>query len=254
MIRSSEPRSLRFRVSGLIRHAMLKALGIPYSRHGLDEGLVPFLPEAQPIAVIDIGASSGDFTARVIDHCGVTRALLVEAQPARCQELRDRFHETGFIIEHCAVSDRTGTIDMDILNFDYSSSILPVLPSVGDAGHRHDLTVRERVTVPTRTLDALVAGAGFTGTIDLLKIDTQGAELLVLKGAVAVLPRVRMIWAEVSFRALYDGSALFADVHGFLAEQGFRLHSIHAGFRGSDGELLQGDALFLSASVRTGPA
>ena len=117
------------------------------------------------------------------------------------------------------------------------------------------LFLRERMRreVLVTTLDQFVQEQQIA-RIDLLKIDTQGAELLVLKGAVAVLPRVRMIWAEVSFRALYDGSALFADVHGFLAEQGFRLHSIHAGFRGSDGELLQGDALFLSASVRTGPA
>src|SRR5688572_12864330 len=88
-----ERRSVRFRMSGPIRQSVLGALGIPYSRHGLDLGLIPFLPEGQPITLIDIGASSGQFTGTVIDHCGITRALLVEAQPTRYRELRERFHD-----------------------------------------------------------------------------------------------------------------------------------------------------------------
>jgi hypothetical protein len=140
---------------------------------------------------------------------------------------------------------------MDILNFDYSSSLLPVMPGVGRAGDRLDLTVRERITVATRTLDELVSESTLDGPIDLLKIDTQGTEVDVLKGARQVLPRVRMVWTEISFRAIYEGSALFADVHALLLQHGFRLYSIAEGFRGADGELLQGDALFLAGSVTT---
>ena len=59
------------------------------------------------------------------------------------------------------------------------------------------------------------------------------------------LERVRLIWIEVSFRPLYEGSAVLSDVYAFLRSQGFRLYSLHEGFRGVDGELLQADALFL---------
>lgn len=242
-------RSLRFRASGLVRSLVFRVYGLPFSRHGLEAGLVPFLPEGVPITLIDVGASAGDFTATVVEHCRVTRALLAEPMPGRCRQLEARYPDQRFVIRQCAVSDASGSTEFEILNSDYSSSILPVLPDVGGAGQRIDLRVRERIPVELKTLDELVFGAGLDGPIDLLKIDTQGAELLVLRGATTILPRVRLIWAEVSFRAMYQGSALFADVHAFLSGQGFRLYSIHEGFRGVDGELLQADVLFLGAGV-----
>lgn len=244
-------RSLRFRASGLLKASVFRLYGMPFSRYGLEPGLVPFLPERRPITLIDVGASGGEFTATVADHCGIARALLAEPMPMRIRELERRYPDPRFVIRQCAVSDSTGATHFDILNADYSSSILSALPEVGGSGTRLDLRVKERIEVPTRTLDTLVPEAGIHGTIDLLKIDTQGAELHVLRGAAAVLPRVRIIWVEVSFKALYQGSALFGDVHAFLSARGFRLYSIHEGFRGVDGELLQADALFLSAAVPT---
>ena len=242
-------RSLRFRASGLVQSLVWRAYGLPFSRHGLEAGLVPFLPEGKPISLVVVGASAGDFTAVVVEHCGVTRALLAEPMPMRCRQLEARYPDPRFVIRQCAVSDSIGSTHFDILNADYSSSILPALPEVGGAGQRLDLRVRERIPVALRTLDELVPGAGLDGAIDLLKIDTQGAELQVLRGATTILPRVRLIWVEVSFRALYEGSALFADVHAFLGAQGFRFYSIHEGFRGVDGELLQADVLFLGAGA-----
>ena len=138
---------------------------------------------------------------------------------------------------------------MDILNFDYSSSLLPVRSSVGGMGESMDLRVREQVTVQLRTMDELVDESLPPGPIDLLRIDTQGTELDVLKGAGRCLKRVRLIWTEVSFRHLYEGSVLFSDVHAHLTREGFRFHSLHEGFRGSDRELLQADALFLGPTL-----
>lgn len=238
-------------MSGLVKRAVLGFYGIPHSLHGIDSGLVRFLPAGAPITLIDVGASSGQFTAAIAGHCGVRNAVLAEPLPERCRELRAKFDDARFAIHQCAVSNIAGITQMDILNFDYSSSLLSVIPTVGGAGTRLDLTVKERITVPTRTLDDLVAESGVSGAIDLLKIDTQGTELDVLKGAHRVLPRVRMIWTEVSFRAMYEGSALFADVQGLLVQNGFRLCTIQEGFRGADGELLQADALFLAAGVET---
>ena len=237
--------SWRFRLSGLVKDRALSHYGIPFSPHGLEPGLVPFLDEGVPITLLDVGASSGSFSAAVLAHCGIRRALLVEPQPRRCRELGARFADRRFAIRECAVSDRNGSSNMDILNFDYSSSLLPLLPGVGGAGKLLDLQVREKVEVPVRTLDDLLEEAGWIEPVDLLKIDTQGSELQVLKGAAHSLQRTHLIWTEVSFRPMYEGSAVFPEIHEFLYRQGFRLYSLHEGFRGDDRELLQADALFL---------
>lgn len=241
--------SWRFRLSGLLKEKILAQYGIAYSRRGLESGLVPFLRPAVPITLVDIGASSGSFAAAVLAHSGIRRALLAEPQPQRCRELEARFPDRRFTVRECAVSDHNGTADMDILNFDYSSSLLPVLPGVGGIGRQLDLSVRERVGVTVRTLDDLLSEAGWSEGIDLLKIDTQGTELQALRGAEGSLSRVRLIWTEVSFRPMYEGSAVFSDIHGFLHRHGFRFHSLHDGFRGTDRELLQADALFLGPTA-----
>jgi len=53
-----------------------------------------------------------------------------------------------------------------------------------------------------------------------------------------------MIYTEVSFTPLYEGSCIFSEVYDFLCARGFRLLSLREGFRGKDKELLQGDAVF----------
>jgi len=83
-------------------------------------------------------------------------------------------------------------------------------------------------------------------TIDLLKLDLQGAERLVLSGGEAVLPRVRVIYTEIFFEAVYAGAWLFWDTHEFLCAHGFKLcglsNIVHAG----NGDLLQANAIFRS--------
>lgn len=237
-------------MSGLLKSAVFSAYGLPFSRAGLDPGLVRFLPAGAPITLIDVGASSGEFTAAVERHCGIRRALLIEPQPERCEELTARFAAPRYAIRQCAVGDSARPIELAILQAHDSSSIFPAIAGLADGRSRINIGVRDRITVPMQTIDTLTASAAMTD-VDLLKIDAQGAEMLVLKGAARTLSKVRMIWTEISFRALYEGGALFGDVHAFLTANGFRLYSLHDGFRAIDGELLQADALFLAPSVET---
>ena len=54
-------------------------------------------------------------------------------------------------------------------------------------------------------------------------MDLQGAELLALQGMGDLLNGVRYVHTELSFRAMYTGQALFADVHSYLHTRGFGL-------------------------------
>jgi FkbM family methyltransferase len=74
--------------------------------------------------------------------------------------------------------------------------------------------------VMTRRLDDLPEAAGF----DLLKIDIQGAELMVMQNAVASLQNALFIQTEVEFVPLYVDQPLASDVDQFLRQHGFVLH------------------------------
>ena len=237
-------------ISLRIRELVLDHYLVPFSRFGLDGELVAHLPRHEAITLVDIGANRGDFSAAVLGHCGIKRALLVEPQEDRCAELKARFADPRFAISNYALLERPGSADLQILGADSCSSLLAVKADAGFSDRHIDVSVEKRLAVPVSTLDELLARHEWREPIDLLKIDTQGTELRILRGAAQALASVRLLWIEVSFRSLYEGDAQFPEIHEFLGRSGFRLFSFHEAFRGADGELLQADALFLGPSVR----
>jgi FkbM family methyltransferase len=83
--------------------------------------------------------------------------------------------------------------------------------------------------------------------ISLLKIDTQGYELEVLKGAQTLMreDRIQMIYLEVNFAELYVGLPRVDDIFGFLLDNNFRLVSFYE--FAHQGHLASwSDALFLN--------
>lgn len=79
--------------------------------------------------------------------------------------------------------------------------------------------VREEA-VQTHRLDAISEAHG----ADFIKIDTQGAELMILQNAKDVLRSVSVVQCEVEFMELYEGQPLMAEVDTFLRSQGFVFH------------------------------
>lgn len=85
-------------------------------------------------------------------------------------------------------------------------------------------------TVGLRTLDDWCTSNG-VDHVDVIKLDTQGAELGVLEGATSILRTVQMMEIEVEFNPLYEGQPLFGDVDAFARRHGFVLwrldHLVH---------------------------
>ena len=75
-----------------------------------------------------------------------------------------------------------------------------------------------RTPVDTVRLDDVIAPGG----MDLLKIDVQGAELLVFRGAAARLDECLCVWTEVEFVPLYREQPLFGDIDRQLRAHGLQ--------------------------------
>lgn len=78
----------------------------------------------------------------------------------------------------------------------------------------------ERIELKTVRLDDVVE----IKALDYLKIDVQGAELMVFQNARRLLSECVVIQTEVEFLPLYKDQPLFSDVETFLRSQGFILH------------------------------
>jgi FkbM family methyltransferase len=111
------------------------------------------------------------------------------------------------------------------------------------------------IEIETTTLDAFCAVEGVED-IDFLKIDVQGADLDVLKGATDLLSHsVVAIQIEVEFSHLYHDQPLFADVDIYLRNQGFTFFNLEVASRPRNispipsnrglGQILWGDAVYI---------
>lgn len=80
----------------------------------------------------------------------------------------------------------------------------------------------EQITVNVSTLD-IWAKEEKLNYIDYIKIDTQGAELSILKGGENILSTMRFLEIEVEFNPIYDGQPVFSDVDHYLRKHGFVL-------------------------------
>jgi FkbM family methyltransferase len=206
---------------------------------GLRKNLFSYLPNT-PMNYIDVGAFKGDFFEVLRKEKDLASVVLVEPQKDLFEELKQKYgNDTSIELNNRLLSDKEEEMDFFIYEKKATSSILPISKSV-----EQELQMQgsEKIQMKSCTLDQLVAGK--FDRIDLLKIDVQGAELSILKGAAETLKRTNQIWIEVSFRPIYTGSAVFNDIYSFLNDNGFILKTILEGYRSNEHELLQADCLF----------
>lgn len=106
------------------------------------------------------------------------------------------------------------------------------------------------ISVPVDTLDNLSKNESIEN-IDFIKIDTQGSELEILKGAQRVLSNeVLGIEVEVEFQPLYENQPLFSEIDSYLRSLGFILldlnNQVYWNKKGvGKGQLIFSDALYI---------
>jgi FkbM family methyltransferase len=201
------------------------------------------LPRLEYRSVIDGGANLGSFTDAFLQLHRPDRLVLVEAIPDLVEKLRARYAgKPGISIVSAALCDKNGEAQFEINRSEASSSLLPIDPRNTEWFSR-DLRVAQTVQVPTLTLPSLMEEQGFQ-TVDLLKLDLQGAERFVLTGGEAVLNRVQVIYTEIFFEQLYAGAWLFWEMNEFLASRGFKLCGLSNIVHAHDGDLVQANATF----------
>jgi FkbM family methyltransferase len=196
--------------------------------------------------VIDVGANEGQFVLELRQSGFRGRVISFEPLSAAhaVLERRAAADVEWRVFRRAAVSDTNGTTHLNIAANSVSSSILPMLPLHAEAAPYSKYCGTE--SVEAITLDTALAQAGTSFQKALLKIDTQGAEELVLRGAEESLRRVAALQLEMSIQPLYEGQLLFKDTVEFLERRGFQLYSLEPGFRDlQSGRLLQFDGLFV---------
>lgn len=203
-------------------------------RHAFRYGL-HYLPRGFRLdgLVIDAGANVGDFiaTIRRLEPSG--KVLAFEPSPSLRRPLADRFADDGGVtLNHRALAETAGRATLHAASLSaYSSLLTP---------HEH-IHVTGDAEVRTVALDDVVQEP-----VRLLKIDVQGYELPVLRGARGTLAQADAVLIEVNFAPEYEESTMFCDVDEFLREAGFVLSGMSEPVR-PGGRAQSADACYVRA-------
>jgi FkbM family methyltransferase len=172
---------------------------------------------------IDVGAHVGQFVDLLRSSLRDPSIHAFEPAPEPFARLQSHCGAMPNVtLVNAGLGSEGGQISFNVYDNQTLNSFLPML-ATGTGTLGGPKLVRS-IPVPVHRLDDYAASAGLA-RIDLLKIDTQGYELKILRGASRLLAdgRVRTILLELNFVPLYDGQVWAHEIIGFLHERGFCL-------------------------------
>ena len=103
-----------------------------------------------------------------------------------------------------------------------------------------------KLKVKCNTLDTILANENIKESI-LLKIDTQGNELKVLKGASTIIKQCNVIILETSFYPFFVDGPQFLEVCQFMDNFGYVIHDIsEIHYKLLDDSMAQADIVFVA--------
>jgi FkbM family methyltransferase len=174
------------------------------------------------VKVVDIGANpvGGPAPYESLLRAGEADVIGFEPNPQALAELNKIKGPHEIYLPHAIGDGKRHTLNFCLA--DGMTSLLAPNPQVLNLFHGFPEWGRIVATEPidTMRLDDVPETEG----VDLLKMDIQGAELMVLQHAEERLRDALVIQTEVEFLPMYVDQPLFSDVDMFLRERGFVFH------------------------------
>ena len=197
--------------------------------------------------VIDVGANEGQFAT-------IAAAAFPNAELHCFEPLQDPFEKLSrFAIAtnktriHCypiALGDEPGELEFEAhLDHTSSSSFLPAT-DIAQSLCPPSARVEKRL-VEISTLDQALPPSALDRSPVLLKLDVQGFEDRVLRGAAKSLLQVDAAMIEVMFANFYTGQARFIDIVSLLDRGGLHYVGNVNQVYDRDGSVLWADCIFV---------
>lgn len=189
------------------------------------------LPLLQIDLVVDAGANLGQFARLLRGRAGYRGAILsVEPMPAAARALRARFAaDERWALCECALGERDGRAALHVMRGHELSSLLAPSAAATDRYEAFQ-AIEGEVDVELATLDALLDAHPLARTARhvYLKLDVQGMELAVLRGAGRSLARIDALQVEACVVPLYDGVPPYHVLMAEIEARGYQLSFLPA--------------------------
>jgi len=218
---------------------------IPYS---ICATIIRLIHEEAPKKLIHVGAHTGE-EAGVYAEWGIEEAIWFESNPDCLPELYETLSTSTMrnqVVEFGLWDSNTTRTFYKTTNVQSSS----FFDLEKHKEHYPGIHVKETLQLPLFRFDDIVRdGKGILfGDCDFLVIDTQGAELAILRGFGAHLEgeSLKGIFVEANYEPMYSGIPMIEEIDAFLTPKGFSRIVTQWTNEG------WGDAFYLKHAVRRG--
>lgn len=178
------------------------------------------IADTQPKLIFDVGSNVGQWSERIREISPHSTIHAFEIVPATFKRLRRRTKEfDDYVINNVGLSNETGKITINLGKHSTSSTAFKI-----EARKFHDNYYTDEVECETITGKDYMA-SNEIDAIDLLKIDTEGMDLRVIKGFGDQLKNVKVIQFEYGIFNI-SSHDLLADFFSYLTKRGFVIGKI----------------------------
>ena len=211
-----------------------------YPTHGRRDDPIEDIQSLSPDRpiIFDVGANLGQTIAELRTACPDAIIHAFEPGAAAFETLQRTWGGTSDVtLNNFALGSEEAKRSFNEMLQHDMSSFLPT------GKHGWGLITNRR-EVSIKTVDGYCAANGIA-QIDVLKCDTQGFDLEVLRGAQQMMARdaIRVVYVEINFAELYVGQAAADEIMSFLRLNGFELVTFYR-FHNVDYRIGWTDALF----------
>lgn len=191
------------------------------------------------IVFFDIGANLGQTIKKMTSHYPDVKIYAFEPSKMCFTLLKETFDNPNVSVHNLAVGSSCSQLEFNEYSWSALNSLLK--RAYGKA------KILETYIVEVTTIDEFckINGISF---INLLKTDTEGYELNVLKGASEMMKqnRIQFVYVEIFFNENYVGQSSFGDIYNFLLENRFELVRFYDVLYTDEGVASKTDALFIN--------
>ncbi len=212
-------------VKAILRRFNRRVVYVPAHRiSGFDlrSDLCDIIGNSRPV-FLDVGANAGQTIDLLRSVFGESTIHAFEPS-TKIFDLLSRRHaqSKGVHLYHCALGNALTSKEFVNYKDPFLSSFLEMDSSEENRFRTADVEAREIVEV--KTVDWFLS-QNHIDAVDLLKIDTQGFDLEVLRGASESLKMgvIRNVLIEINFVRMYEGQGAAAEICDFLLKHDFHL-------------------------------
>ncbi len=205
--------------------------------------------------VLDVGAHVGQY-GRFLRNIGYRGEIVsFEPVPANFATLEKRCtrdkHWRAFRL---ALGHETGTLPINVARVtQFSSFLSPNRYSHDQFDGLSDVDRTEMVDMVRLESIFDACTRGIADPRVFLKLDTQGYDLNVLRGASACLSRIVALQSELSVKPLYDGMTDYVAAMSCMNRMGFELSAVFPVVREQQLSIVEFDSIMVAAAASQAP-